>query len=144
MALLDSVLSGGVGQLVKDVVGTFKLSPEAKAEFDAKVAEHEFELKKLDAEMAEKAEDALAKEVDVAGANIRSETGSSDKFTSRARPAFLYIVEAILMWNYAICRIFGMTPVDLPSNLLVLFGICITGYVTGRSGEKIANIMGMK
>lgn len=129
MALLD-FLGGGVGQLVKDVVGTFKLSPEAKIEFEKQIEEHQFELAKMDAEL----EGKLA---DVAGQNIRAETTSSDKYTSRARPTFLYIVEAILAYNFIIAPIFKRDPVMLPGDLLVLFGVCITGYVAGRTLEKI-------
>ena len=127
---ITDLLTGGVGTLIKDVVGTFKLSPAAQLEFETKLEEHKFELAKVEAELE-------AKMVDVAGQNIRAETTSSDRFTSRARPTFLYIVEAILAYNYIIAPIFKRDPVTLPGDLLVLFGVCITGYVAGRSFEKM-------
>jgi len=39
MPLLDQIIGGGVGQLFKDVVGTFKLSAEDKAKFQATIDE---------------------------------------------------------------------------------------------------------
>ncbi len=133
MAILDSIFGGGVGKLVKDVVGTFKLSPEAKLEFDKQLAENEFRLKQMDADLESK----LA---DTASANIRAESGSGDKYTSRARPTFLYIVEFILLWNYVVVPLFKQTPVQLPDPLFWLFGSAMLGYVGARSWEKISAI----
>ena len=133
MALIDTILGGGVGKLIKDIVGTFKLSPEAKLEFDKELAENEFKLKQMDAELESK----LA---DTASANIRAESGSTDKYTSRARPTFLYIVEFILLWNYVAVPLFKQTPVILPEPLFWLFGSVMLGYVGARSWEKISGI----
>lgn len=133
MAILDSIIGGGVGQLVKDVVGTFKLSPEAKLEFDKQMAENEFKLKQMDAELESK----LA---DTASANIQAEEKSGDKYTSRARPTFLYIVEFILLWNYVAVPLFKQTPVQLPEPLFWLFGSVMLGYVGARSWEKISGM----
>jgi hypothetical protein len=133
MALLDSIIGGGVGQLVKDVVGSFKLSPQAKAEFDAQIEERKFELAKMDSELESK----LA---DIASQNIRAEVASGDKFTSRARPLFLYTVNFILAWNYIAVPIFHQKPVDLPEPLFWLFGSVMLGYVGARSWEKISGV----
>ena len=130
MPLLETILGGGVGKLVKDVVGTFKLSPEAKLEFEKQIAENEFRLKQMDAELESK----LA---DTASANIRAEAGSGDKYTSRARPTFLYIVDFILLWNYVISPIFRRTPLDLPEPLFWLFGSVMLGYTGARTWEKL-------
>jgi len=131
MPLLDSLLGGGVGQLVKDVVGTFKLSPEAKMEFDKQMAENEFKLKQMDAELESKLADTAAQ-------NIQAEEKSGDKYTSRARPTFLYIVEFILFWNYVVVPLFKQTPVTLPDPLFWLFGSAILGYTGARTWEKLA------
>ena len=130
MPLLETILGGGVGKLVKDVVGTFRLSPEAKLEFEKQIAENEFRLKQMDAELESK----LA---DTASANIRAEAGSGDKYTSRARPTFLYIVDFILLWNYVISPIFRRTPLDLPEPLFWLFGSVMLGYTGARTWEKL-------
>jgi hypothetical protein len=131
MAFLDAVLGGGVGQLVKDVVGTFKLSPETKAELDKQIEEHDFELKKLDV-------DVEARLADIAGQNIRAEASSGDKYTSRARPTFLYVFCFIILWNYCAVPIFRQTPVQFPDSLMWLGGACVLGYTGARSWDKYA------
>lgn len=138
MGLLSSILGGGVGQLVKDVVGTFQLSPEAKLEFEAKLVENEFQLRKIDAELEAKVLDAQAREIEAASSNIRAEAQSGDKFTSRARPTFLYIVYVILINNYVVIPWAGRTPVEFPEALFWLFGTVMTGYVASRGWEKVS------
>ncbi len=135
MPLLDSILSGGVGQLVKDVVGTFKLSPEAKAEFDAKAKENEFLLQQMDAQLESKLQDTAA-------ANIQAEEKSGDKYTSRARPTFMYICELLILWNYAVVPLFKQAPVQLPDPLFWLFGSAILGYTGARTWEKVSGVVG--
>jgi hypothetical protein len=66
-----------------------------------------------------------------------------DKFTERARPSFMYVVIFILCFNYVglpIFQVFGskVAPLELPPDLLTLFGVCVSGYVFNRSAEKIA------
>jgi hypothetical protein len=130
MALLDKVFGGGVGELVQKVVGTFKLSPEAKQEFELKMAENASRLRQMDVDLE-------VKLTDVAGQNIRAEAAAG-RFTAYARPMFMYVIEAILVYNYIIAPIFKRDPILLPSDLLVLFGFCIMGYIGGRTYEKIA------
>lgn len=134
MAILETIFGGGVGKLVKDIVGTFKLSPEAKLEFEKALAENEFKLKQMDAELESK----LA---DTASANIRAETTSADKFTSRARPMFMYTVNLIIAWNYIVVPVFNRKPVELPEALFWLFGSAILGYTGARSWEKVSGVL---
>jgi Holin of 3TMs, for gene-transfer release len=91
-----------------------------------------------------------------AGQNIRADAQSQDKFTQRARPLFMYIVEAILAFNYigiplgkVAARMFagaaagaGLDPIVLPTNLLTLFGFCVCGYVGARSIDKALELPG--
>jgi hypothetical protein len=133
--LLDTLLGGGVGKLVQDVVGTFKLSPAAKAEFDAKVAENDFLLKQMDANLESKLQDT-------ASANIQAEEKSGDKYTSRARPTFMYICELLILWNYAVVPLFKTGPVQLPDPLFWLFGSAILGYTGARTWEKVSGVAG--
>lgn len=137
MPLLDSLLAGGVGQLVKDVVGSFKLSPEAKLEFDKQMAENDFKLKQMDSELESKLADTAAQ-------NIQSEEKSGDKYTSRARPTFLYVCNFIIAWNYVAVPLFKQQPVALPEPLFWLFGSVMLGYVGARSWEKISGAIGNK
>ena len=134
MAIFDAILGGGakgVADLIKTVVGTFKLSPEAKLEFEKQIAENDFKLKQIDAELE-------AKLANSASANIQAEASSGDKYTSRARPTFMYVFNFILLWNYVAVPIFRQTPVDFPDSLMWLGGSAILGYTGARSWEKIS------
>ena len=142
MSLLTTIFGGGVGQLVKDVVGTFKLSPEAKLEVEREMAAREHELRLKDYELEAKLLDAQTKEIEAASANIRAEAASSDKYTSRARPTFLYLMYIILAWNYIILPIVQMSsyqaiqPINFPEELVWLFGSGFLGYTGARSWDK--------
>jgi hypothetical protein len=136
MSIIDTLLgggAGGIGQMFKDIVGMFKLSPETQAELTKQLEDHKFELAKMDAELEEKLQATAA-------SNIQSEEKSGDKFTSRARPTFMYIMEAILLWNYAVVPLFKQAPVDLPEPLFWLFGSCMLGYTGARTWEKISTL----
>ncbi len=122
---------GGIGDLVQKVVGTFKLSPEAKLEFDKALAENDYNLKKMDADLESKLSDTAA-------SNIQAEEKSGDKYTSRARPTFLYMMEFILFCNYVVFPIAGRAPIQFPDALFWLFGSCMLGYTGARTWEKMA------
>jgi hypothetical protein len=130
MALLDKVLgTGSIGDLIKEIVGAFKLTPAAKAEVDQQLREHEAKLAEIDANLE-------AKLADAASQNIQAEAKSGDKFTSRARPTFMYNVNIILACNYIIFPLIGRKPVDFPEALFWLFGAAVLGYTGARSWEK--------
>ena len=115
-------------------MGSFKLSPEAKLEFEREIAQNEYKLKQLDIDLESK----LAAS---ASANIQAEASGGDKYTSRARPTFLYIVEFILLWNYVLSPLFKKIPLDLPEPLFWLFGSVMLGYVGARSWEKFSGVV---
>lgn len=137
MPLIDDILGGGVAKLVQTVVGTFKLSPEAKAEMDKQLEEHKFELAKMDLDLESK----LA---DIASQNIQAEEKSGDKYTSRARPTFLYMMDLILFCNFVLFPAIKRPPIQFPDALFWLFGSVMLGYVGARSWEKISGVMGGK
>ncbi len=123
MPLLDTLLGANLGQMFKDVVGTFKLSPEDKAKMQAAIDEN-------------KAQDGLAREVEAASANIRAEATTGDGFTRRARPSYIYVVEVILVANYIVFPLLGKTPLVFPDALFWLFGSCVLGYTGARTWDK--------
>jgi len=132
------LFGGDVGDLFQKIVGTFKLSPEKAAELQSLAETHKVELAKLQIELEEKANDAITQEIQAAAANIRAEATNGDKYTSRARPTFLYICNAILLWNYLLVPTMGRKSVDFPEPLFWLFGSVMLGYVGARSWEKIS------
>lgn len=136
MPLLDTILGGNIGQVFKDVVGTFKLSPEDKAKFQAAIDENQTSIKVAQIALESKAQDTLARETEAASANIRADAASGDKFTSRARPSFIYVMLGILVANYVVFPTIGKPPIAFPDALFWLFGSCMLGYTGARTWEK--------
>lgn len=154
MAGIADLFTSSIGPAfdgIAKLIDQFHMSPEEKQQMQQAIAD-----------AAEKAkESAQNYEVQlntIAGQNIRADAASGDKFTQRARPTFMYIVEAILAFNfigipgYQLLTGKMLNPVVLPADLLTLFGVCVTGYVMSRSAEKISslpgdsqiNVLGMK
>jgi len=132
----------GIADTAKGIIEEFHMSPEQKAEQLAKLAA---------AQQAaiDSARDYEVKLNDIAGQNIRADAASQDKFTERARPTFMYIIEGILLWNYcgmSFLRVIlhrgDIGPVTLPGDLLTLFGVCVTGYVFTRTADKTLALPG--
>ena len=90
-------------------------------------------------------------EVKVQLSAIMAEASSADPWTSRARPSFLYVVYVLLLWSIPMGALtifapeaaakftfgFGKWMSALPEPILTLFGVVMTGYVAGRSWEKV-------
>jgi hypothetical protein len=135
LPLLDTILGANLGQLFKDVVGQFHLSPEDKA-----IDENQKEVQLAQIALESKAQDTLARETEAASANIRAEAATGDKFTSRARPSFLYIMQGILVANYVVFPLLGKAAIAFPDALFWLFGSCMLGYTGARSWEKVTAV----
>jgi hypothetical protein len=82
---------------------------------------------------------------------IIADAQSTDPYTSRARPSFLYVVYVLILWAIpmGILTIFSPQAAAaftagfrawlsaIPQEILQLFGVVMTGYVLGRSWEKV-------
>ncbi len=82
---------------------------------------------------------------------IIAEAQSADPWTSRARPSFLYVVYILLLWSIPMGVLTVFKPEAaahftggfqawmnaIPEPVLALFGTVMTGYVLGRSWEKV-------
>lgn len=82
---------------------------------------------------------------------IIAEAQSSDPFTSRARPTFLYVVYILFLWSIPMGLLTIFNPMAataftdgfrswlaaIPEPILTLFGTVMLGYVAGRSWEKV-------
>ncbi len=143
MGVLQNILGGNLLQGVKGLIDSFHLSPEDKAKFQAAVDENQKEIQLAQLALESKAQDELAREVEAASANIRAEAASGDKYTSRARPSFLYVMLGILTVNYVVFPLVGKPPLVFPDALFWLFGSCMLGYTGARSWEKYT-IMGQR
>jgi len=138
-ALFDQILKPALDS-VTNIIGEFHESPEDKAKAQLALVQASNQL-----QIAAMEYDAKLNED--ASANIRADASSNDKYTMRARPTFMYIVEAILVFNYIgipLAMLFGakMQPILLPSDLLMLFGVCVSGYAISRTVEKALALPG--
>jgi hypothetical protein len=83
---------------------------------------------------------------------ILAEAGSQDPWTSRARPSFLYVMYAIILWAVPMGIIAAFRPEaasaiatgmnaylnGLPEPLYALFGTGYLGYTVARQWGKSA------
>ena len=85
---------------------------------------------------------------------IAIEAHSPDPWTSRARPAFLYVMYILLLWSLPIGLIAAVSPAAagriaagmaaylgaLPEPLYALFGTGYLGYTAARQWGKIRGV----
>jgi hypothetical protein len=85
---------------------------------------------------------------------IIAEANSADPWTSRARPSFLYVVYTLLLFSLPMGVMTVCNPEAaalftdgfrawlgaIPEEILTLFGVVMTGYVAGRSWEKVKGV----
>jgi len=130
---VGSVLSG-IGTLAKDLreAITGDISAEKKAEIALKVQEMETEISK------------------VQNAVILAEASSQDKWTSRGRPMFLYVMYIMLLSAIPMGIVYAVSPgtatniaagfkawlVAIPESLYALFGAGYLGYGAFRTYDK--------
>ena len=55
------------------------------------------------------------------------------------RPILMLLCIIIIAWNYMFVPIFHLPQMILPKELWTLLTIGVSGYIVGRSGEKIIN-----
>jgi len=85
---------------------------------------------------------------------IVAEAGSSDPWTSRARPSFLYVMYALLLWAIPMGLISAVQPGmaqaiatgmtaylrGIPDELYALFGTGYLGYTAARAWGKAKGV----
>lgn len=140
MAGIQDILGGTLLESVKGLIDSFHLSPEQAAQFKAAADANANQLALKQLDLDAKTQDTLAREVEAASANIRAEASSGDKYTSRARPSFIYVMLALLVTNYAVIPLLHGKPLDWPDPLFWLFGSAMLGYTGARTWEKVAAI----
>lgn len=141
MSVLETIFGGGVGKLIKDVVGTFKLSPEAKIEFEREMLVREHELALKDKELEAKLLDAQTREVEAASKTIQIEAQSQSWLPRNVRPLLLLIWGVTITANVLIPLIARfwrpeIQPLSLDEWMYVMTGIGYTGYTGFRAFEK--------
>ena len=135
MALIEAI-AGPVSKLLDKVI------PDPQARDRAKL-----ELIKLqgDKEMA-----AIGRQMQA----ILAEARSADPWTSRARPSFLYVMYALILWAIPMGLIAAVNPAmalgigkgmtaylrGLPEELYALFGTGYLGYTAARTWGKMKGV----
>ena len=85
---------------------------------------------------------------------IIAEANSSDPWTSRARPSFLYVMYVLMLWSIPMGLIAAADPVTataiangmtaylrgIPSELYTLFGTDYLGYTAARTWGKVKGV----
>lgn len=107
---------------------------------------------KLAMTQAEKEGDLNAIKVSMSA--ILAEANSADKWTSRARPGFLYVVYILLLSGIPMGILSAINPAAavavsagfkawltaIPAELYALFGVVMTGYGVQRTVEKVKGV----
>ncbi len=124
--MIKELISGGISAItggIRDVVSQFKLAPEDQLKFEAQLRD----IERSETEATIKAAESV----------LVAEAQSQDGYVRRARPTFLYLVYLLLLYNYVARPVMGQPPVELPEELIFLFGAGILGYQGARSWEKV-------
>ena len=135
--MIDPVTIGGIFSIGTKLIDKLFPDPTAKAQA-------QLELLKM-----QQAGDL--DEIKVQLSAIIAEAQSTDPWTSRARPSFLYVVYVLLLWSIPMGILTIFRPeaaasftagfkawmLAIPEPVLTLFGVVMTGYVAGRSWEKV-------
>ena len=115
------------------IIGSFKLAPAQQVKAEAAIREAALEAMRLQQER----EAALVKEQ---GAIIRAEVGKGSWLTANWRPITMLTLTGLIVAHWM-----GWSAPNLPAgeveDLLDIVKIGIGGYVVGRSGEKIAEVL---
>ena len=135
MPLLDSLI-GPIASIIDKVIPDKAAREKAKLELIQ--LEGSQELKRLEAQMSA----------------IIAEAQSADPWTSRARPSFLYVMYAIILWALPMGLIAAFRPEaardiaagmnaylsGLPEPLYALFGTGYLGYTAARQWGKVKGV----
>ena len=131
MALLDGII-GPIAGLLDKIIPDPKARDQAKLELIK--AQGSIELEATKAQLSA----------------IVAEANSADPWTSRARPSFLYVMYALLLWSIPMGLIAAVQPAmataiahgmnaylaGIPEPLYALFGTGYLGYTVAREWGK--------
>jgi hypothetical protein len=82
-----------------------------------------------------------------------AEANSEDKWTSRARPSFMYVMYVLMLACIPMGLVFALAPhtgeaiatgmqrwlAAIPESMWTLFGVCFSGYTLSRGVEKVVS-----
>ena len=135
MALIEAVI-GPIAKLLDKIIP----DPEAR------------DRAKLELIKVQGSQEMLALETQMKA--IVAEANSADPWTSRARPSFLYVMYALLLWSIPMGLIAAVNPglaegigrgmtaylAGIPEELYALFGTGYLGYTAARAWGKAKGV----
>ena len=135
MALIESLI-GPIASIIDKIIPDKEARARAKLELLALQGSHD--LKQIEARLAA----------------IVAEAESSDPWTSRARPSFLYVMYAIMLFALPMGIVAAFSPATataiggginaylsgLPEELYALFGTGYLGYTAARQWGKVKGV----
>jgi hypothetical protein len=135
MSLIDGVI-GPIGKLLDKIIPDPQARDRAKIELFQLQGTQEME--------------ALKAQLSA----ILAEAGSTDPWTSRARPSFLYVMYVIILWAIPMGLIAAVAPdmakgiangmnaylAGIPEPLWALFGTGYLGYTAARQWGKVKGV----
>ncbi len=135
MSLIDAVI-GPIGKLLDKIIPDPQARDRAKMELLQLQGTQEME--------------ALKAQLSA----ILAEAGSTDPWTSRARPSFLYVMYTIILWAIPMGLIAAVAPdtakgiatgmnaylAGIPEPLWALFGTGYLGYTAARQWGKVKGV----
>jgi Holin of 3TMs, for gene-transfer release len=135
MSMIEAII-GPIGKLLDKII------PDPKAREAAKL-----ELLRL-----EGSQDMEALKAQLSA--IMAEAQAADPWTSRARPSFLYVMYAIILWAIPMGLIAAVAPemakgiaggmnaylAGIPESLWALFGTGYLGYTAARQWGKVRGV----
>jgi len=138
---ITDILTGGLGTLtgnVKGILDKFITDPKDKltAQLQVEQMSHELEVQTLKADT-----DFAAQQASVIVAEAKSESWIARNW----RPIFSLTLTAIVAFNFILAPIINMFADDrlkalpIPPNMWGLITICLSGYMVGRSVEKVTD-----
>lgn len=109
---------------------------------------------RLKIELLKAEQEGKLKELEISMSAILAEAKSSDPWTSRARPSFMYVVYLLILMGIPMGFLSAVEPEtakqisfglkdwleSIPSDLIDLFQWVMLGYVGARSVEKVKKV----
>ena len=138
--MIQAAIVGGIVDIGKSIIGNLFPDPKERAEAEMKLAvmHQTGELKELETRMSA----------------IVMEAGSSDPWTSRARPSFMYVFYIIVLSSLPLGVLFAVSPEtaeqvtvgfknwldSIPEQMWDLFLFGYLGYSGARTFEKTKGV----
>ena len=139
---LGTLLGGGLADTIKAVVGTFKLSPEKKAEIEAAIEDNLQQIRMKEYELQVRGMDMEAATIDAQKSIIVAEMQQSDAYTKRARPTIVYAgLVAIFLAHIIMPYVSHFTrntvpDISLPTDFWYVWGAVCSVWFIGRTMER--------